>query len=114
MWTRKRNEALSYLEARLTRTAHLYTTHDANPGVIEISRKSKSKKVSISAGQSIADAIAQHGRMLIVDDLAEVLAMSPKTIYAKVKSGTIPASLIGGAIRFDPHLIAEWLRQKAA
>src|SRR5512135_2835219 len=47
-----------------------------------------------------------------VDDLALLLEMSPKTLYKMAKSGNIPAIRIGGMIRFDPALTAEWLRAR--
>jgi hypothetical protein len=46
--------------------------------------------------RSIADTIERHGRMLTVKELAQLLAESPKTAYARVKRGSQPATLIGG------------------
>jgi hypothetical protein len=63
---------------------------------------------------SVADAIERYGRMLTVQELAPLLAESPKTTYARVKRGQQPAVLIGSSIRFDPHLTAEWLRSRSA
>jgi hypothetical protein len=39
---------------------------------------------------SIADTIERYGRMLTVRELAQLLAESPKTTYARVKRG-VPA-----------------------
>jgi len=47
-----------------------------------------------------------------VEDLALLLEMSPKTLYKMAKSERIPALRIGGMLRFDPKLTAEWLRAK--
>jgi len=63
---------------------------------------------------SIADTIERYPRMLTVKELAQLLAESPKTTYARVKRGSQPATLVGGAIRFDPFLTAEWLRSQSA
>jgi hypothetical protein len=63
---------------------------------------------------SIADTIERYGRMLTVKEFAQLMAESPKTTYARVKRGSQPATLVGGAIRFDPHLTAEWLRSQSA
>jgi hypothetical protein len=63
---------------------------------------------------SIADTNERHGRMLTVKELALIVAESPKTTYARVKRGSQPATLIGGAIRFDPHVTAEWIGLRSA
>ena len=63
---------------------------------------------------SIADSIERYGRMLTVKELAHLLAESPKTTYARVKRGSQPATLVGGAIRFDPYETAQWLRSQSA
>jgi excisionase family DNA binding protein len=52
--------------------------------------------------------------MLTVKELAPLLAMSPKTLYARVERGTLPAVRSGSLIRFDPYLTAEWLRSQSA
>jgi hypothetical protein len=63
---------------------------------------------------SIADTIERFGRMLTVKDLAPLLVESPKTVYARVKRGAQPATLIGGSVRFDPFETAQWLRSQSA
>jgi predicted DNA-binding transcriptional regulator AlpA len=42
------------------------------------------------------------------------LTMSPKSIYAWVKQGTLPAVILGASIRFDPATTAKWLRDRSA
>ena len=69
---------------------------------------------STTAPTSIATTIERWGRMLTVKELAQLLAESPKTVYARVKRGSQPATLVGSAIRFDPVLTAEWLRSRSA
>lgn len=64
--------------------------------------------------RSIADIIENFGRMMTVKELAALLTESPKTLYARVKRGGQPAVLIGGAVKFDPYLTAEWLRAQSA
>jgi excisionase family DNA binding protein len=63
---------------------------------------------------SVADTIAGFGRLLTPDELAPFLALSPKTIYSRVRSGSMPAIRIGASIRFDPVETAAWLRSQAA
>jgi hypothetical protein len=44
---------------------------------------------------SIATTIERYGRMMTVKELAPLLGMSIKTLYARVKRGEQPAALIG-------------------
>lgn len=63
---------------------------------------------------TIIQRLQKMARMLTVDELAEMLAISPKTLYAKAKAGTIPVTRLAGALRFDPALIADWLQERTA
>ena len=63
---------------------------------------------------SITDQLRSKKRLMTPDEVADLLAISPKTIYARVKAGTIPAIRIGASIRFDPADIAGWLEDRAA
>lgn len=62
---------------------------------------------------SVATTIERHPRMLTVAELADLLAESPKTIYARVKRGAQPATRTGSNIRFDPYVTAQWLRAQS-
>lgn len=53
-------------------------------------------------------------RLLTPDELAGLLVLSPKTLYARVKAGTIPVVRLGSAIRFDPKKICAWIDEHAA
>lgn len=66
------------------------------------------------APRSIADTIERYGRMLTVKEFALLTAESRKTVYARVKRGAQPASLISGSIRLDPYETAVWLRSQSA
>ncbi|MCB9073728.1 MAG: helix-turn-helix domain-containing protein [Bdellovibrionaceae bacterium] len=50
--------------------------------------------------------------LLTVKDVAQMLGVSPKTVYEWVKLNRIPAVRLGRALRFDKQKIAEWLRTK--
>ena len=68
-----------------------------------------------NAPRSIADIIESFGRMMTAKELAPLLAMSKSTLYDRTKAGTIPSTSIGGSdIRYDPYLIAQWLRGRTA
>ena len=48
--------------------------------------------------------------LLNVDQVADRLNMARKTIYTKCAARQIPHYKIGGALRFDPKKIDEWLK----
>lgn len=63
----------------------------------------------------VSDVIAQiegWGRMMEVDELAELTSVSPKTIYRMIQRRKLPALRIGGSIRLNPKEVAEWLRSR--
>jgi predicted DNA-binding transcriptional regulator AlpA len=53
--------------------------------------------------------------MMHTRELAQLLGLDPKTLYAKGTSGTVPgATRMTGSVRWDSYIVAEWLRNKAA
>ena len=59
---------------------------------------------------SIADQIDAMDHALTVKELAPLLSLSFTTLYNRAREGSIPSYRIGGSVRFDPHIIAGWLR----
>jgi excisionase family DNA binding protein len=53
-------------------------------------------------------------RLLTVEEVAELLALSPKTIYAWAGSRRIPSLRLGRSLRFSEKDLKAWLdsRQK--
>ena len=47
-----------------------------------------------------------------IEDLAEVLTVSPKTLYKQAKRGNFPTFRIGSCVRVYGKGIADWLRGK--
>jgi excisionase family DNA binding protein len=66
----------------------------------------------LSEHLDLASRIESRKSAWTAEDVALLLEMSPKTLYKMAKSGNIPAIRIGGMIRFDPVLTAEWLRAR--
>jgi excisionase family DNA binding protein len=62
---------------------------------------------------SVADQIEAFGRMMTAKELAPLLALDPKTMYAKAPLGLIPSIKLGGSLRFDSFEVAAWLRRKS-
>lgn len=52
----------------------------------------------------------KSNRAMRVRELATLLNVSPMTIYRQAKSGGIPSFRVGSSLRFDPKVIARWLR----
>lgn len=48
-------------------------------------------------------------KLWTVNDVAQYLAMRPKTIYKWVHCGRIPCRKLGSAVRFDRKEIEKWL-----
>lgn len=48
--------------------------------------------------------------IMTAEQLAEYLQMDKQTIYRKARSGEIPCTRIGRAVRFEKVLIDAWLR----
>lgn len=47
-----------------------------------------------------------------VSELCELLGVDDKHIYRMAARGILPSFHIGGAVRFDPQEVANWLRLK--
>jgi excisionase family DNA binding protein len=56
--------------------------------------------------------IESWGRCLTVEELADVIALSPKTLYRMIKAKKLPAIHMGGQIRLNPQSTADWLRSR--
>jgi len=49
-----------------------------------------------------------HG--LTTTELAALLGVSRRSIFDMAKAGRIPSFRVGSSVRFDPHVVAKWLR----
>ena len=59
---------------------------------------------------SLADQIERQGIALTAEELAKTLNVSKVTIFKQAKAGRIPSSRVGTCARFDPKVVAKWLR----
>ena len=53
--------------------------------------------------------LRQRTTALTVADVAQLLQVSPETIYRQVRRGLLPALRFGDAVRIDPTQLADWL-----
>ena len=58
--------------------------------------------------------IERRRKALTVSELADLIHISSKQIYELVAKSYIPSYRIAGSIRFDPKLVADWLRAQAS
>ncbi len=49
-----------------------------------------------------------------VSELSELLGVDDKHVYRMAARGRLPSFHVGGAVRFDPQEVANWLRSKYA
>jgi len=62
---------------------------------------------------SLPQRIERIKTAMTANEVAELLAISPITVYKMAKAGRLPSFRVGTAVRFDPRAIAEWLRGNA-
>jgi excisionase family DNA binding protein len=63
---------------------------------------------------SIIDSVEQLDHALTAADLARLLNVHKLTIYRLAQAGTLPHFRLGTCVRFDPRVIAAWLRERGA
>ena len=61
---------------------------------------------------SVRDRIAQFGKALNAEQLADILGVSEITIYKQAKAGRIPSFRIGTCVRFCPKTVADWIARQ--
>src|SRR5580692_7917763 len=66
---------------------------------------------AVGPADDIFDRLARCDRLLTAKDLADILAISPKTLYNYVTRGMIPYFKIESNVRFRAREVAEWLRR---
>lgn len=54
--------------------------------------------------------IQSRQRALTVAELAELLSLCTKQVYALIKRGSLPSYRIASSVRLDPQETADWLR----
>jgi excisionase family DNA binding protein len=62
---------------------------------------------------SLASYIGSLRKALTVKQVAELLAMSPRTVQQWAKMGRLPAIRHGSVTRFDPIQLANWVRENS-
>ena len=66
---------------------------------------------AVGPADDVFERLARCDRLLTAKELADILAISPKTLYTYVSRGMIPYFKIESNVRFRAREVAEWLRQ---
>lgn len=61
--------------------------------------------------RSLPERLETIAHALTAKNLAQLLQVSEVTIYKLAKANKLPSFRIGTAVRFDPRVVARWLRQ---
>ncbi len=56
--------------------------------------------------------MSMEKKFLNVDEVAACLGVSRTTIYWWAETGKIPHSKLGKLVRFDPDVVASWVKSK--
>lgn len=62
---------------------------------------------------NMIEQLQETHRPLTVRQTAEILGMHEQTIYRWTRNGNIPVLRVGGALRFDPAALADWLSDRS-
>jgi excisionase family DNA binding protein len=66
----------------------------------------------VSTPITLVEQIERMNHALTADDVAKLLSVSRITIFKQAKAGRIPSFRIGTCVRFDPKIVADWLRKQ--
>ena len=61
---------------------------------------------------SVIEKLRGKTGLIHAEELAQLLAMNKDKLYQKTKAGEVPHYRILGRIKYDPHIVAEWLGQR--
>jgi len=60
---------------------------------------------------SLITQLEKETRVLRARDVAKLFQVTPQHVYKMAAGGRLPSFRLAGAIRFDPHELANWLRK---
>lgn len=60
----------------------------------------------------LVDTLQTRKTAMTAQEVADLLNVSRRLVYQHAKQGRIPSFKVGDARRFDPKLVADWLRKK--
>jgi excisionase family DNA binding protein len=66
-----------------------------------------------AAGESVVETIRSRQKAMGAKDVADLLGMTRKHILKLAKEQRMPSYRLGGAVRFDPGKVADWLESRS-
>ncbi len=54
------------------------------------------------------------GSLLTLKEVAQLLRLTPQTLYKMLKKGSIPAVRIGSQWRFEQEKVRQWLKARSS
>jgi len=60
---------------------------------------------------NLIEQLETETRVLRARDVARLFQVTPQHVYKMAACGRLPSFRLAGAIRFDPHELANWLRR---
>ena len=65
------------------------------------------------AGESVVESFRSRRTAMVAEDVADLLGLTRKHILKLAKMQRMPSYRLGGAVRFDPGKVADWLESKS-
>lgn len=84
--------------------------HHQSP--IHIGRAAVPKRTIKYRKMALPDYLDTVDHGMTTTELAAVLGVSRRSIFDLAKAGRIPSFRVGSSVRFDPHRVAKWLRER--
>ena len=65
-----------------------------------------------AAAADLVRRLQERSTALKARDLAQLFGVTQQHIYKLAAKGGIPSFRVGAAVRFDPSVVADWLKRK--
>ena len=63
---------------------------------------------------TVVEQLNAKAGLIHADELAPLLGMNRDKLYQKTKAGEVPHFRVLGRVKYDPHVIADWLKKREA
>lgn len=106
------NLAMRSFLAQLKRARSHQATWAVDDGGFTLVEVNELSRLTQDDRLSLAERIGRIGHALTARELASIFAVSRITVFKHAAAGRIPSFRIGTSVRFDPRLVAEWIRKQ--
>ena len=66
----------------------------------------------LASSNDLVERLEASKSALKARDLAEIFGVTQQHIYKMAAIGVIPSFRVGASVRFDPGIVAEWLKRR--